>query len=549
MSICKLQLISISCNYYCFSCRAFGIPFYIGTVAPFVLIYIFNWIIFAIIIISLIRRQCSSKLNSKDARLSSFFKQQFFIALTLAFLFGLGWGIGLLSTEGIYNNRIARDVFASIFVVATAFHGLFIFLMHAVRSKEVRDIWKRWLFCIICKDYKVMNTSSTFTRTTSATVKSTQKKSDAFSSNEVTLKSFTSKEDDGMDVEKSVAESESLDEAVVKENVETSFIKQETINEKSDEFSSNEVTSKSKEGETVNDDVGKAVEGSELLDEVVVKESMETKPETVNEESEAFSSSEVTSESKEDVTVKDDVEKGVEGSEEVVVKESMETKPETVNEKESEAFSSSEVTSESKEDGTVKDDVEKDVEGSELLDEVVVKESMETKPETVNEKESEAFSSSEVTSESKEDGTVKDDVEKDVEGSELLDEVVVKESMETKPETVNEKESEAFSSSEVTSESKEDGTVKDDVEKDVEGSELLDEVVVKESIETKPETVNDEASHDDDTPEKGIKPSVDKEHESHEVLQSQDKISVAKTEIETHVDQESDEDEIETFPV
>ena len=39
------------------------------------------------------------------------------------------------------------------------------------------------------------------------------------------------------------------------------------------------------------------------------------------------------SESKEDGTVKDDVEKGVEGSEEVVVKESIETKPEIVNEK------------------------------------------------------------------------------------------------------------------------------------------------------------------------------------------------------------------------
>ena len=61
---------------------------------------------------------------------------------------------------------------------------------------------------------------------------------------------------------------------------------------------------------------------------------------------------------------------------------------------------------------------------------------------------------------------------------------------------------------------------------------------------------SDEASHDDDTPpEKGIEPSVDKERESHEVLQSQDKISVAKTEIETHFDQESDEDEVETFPV
>ena len=93
----------------------------------------------------------------------SFFKQQLVIALALSLLFGLGWGIGLLATQGIYNNQIVRDSFAAIFVVANTFHGFFIFIMHSLRSKEVRSTWKRWFFGVTRKDFDELSTS-TFNR-------------------------------------------------------------------------------------------------------------------------------------------------------------------------------------------------------------------------------------------------------------------------------------------------------------------------------------------------------------------------------------------------
>ena len=158
-----LQIFTNCNTYYCFSCRAFELPFYIGTVAPFVLIYIFNWVVFVIIIISLMRKQLISRSTGMKSKTVSFFKQQLVIALALSLLFGLGWGIGLLATQGIYNNQVVRDSFAAIFVVANTFHGFFIFIMHSLRSKEVRSTWKRWFFGVTRKDFDELSTS-TFNR-------------------------------------------------------------------------------------------------------------------------------------------------------------------------------------------------------------------------------------------------------------------------------------------------------------------------------------------------------------------------------------------------
>ena len=74
------------------------------------------------------------------------------IAVTLSVLFGLGWGIGLLATQDIYTNKTVRDLFAALFVIVTAFHGLFIFIMQCLRSNEVRNNWKQWFFNITGKD-------------------------------------------------------------------------------------------------------------------------------------------------------------------------------------------------------------------------------------------------------------------------------------------------------------------------------------------------------------------------------------------------------------
>ena len=111
---------------------------------------------FFIIFVSLIQKSFQSSLknvNSKnDKSKKSFVRQQLIIVTTLSILFGLGWGIGLLATRDIHTNKTVRNLFAALFVIITAFHGLLIFIMHCLRSKEVRNTWKRCIFGVTGKD-------------------------------------------------------------------------------------------------------------------------------------------------------------------------------------------------------------------------------------------------------------------------------------------------------------------------------------------------------------------------------------------------------------
>ena len=169
-----------------YSCRAFKAPFYIGMVVPFVIVYVFNWVVFFVIIASLIRKSFSSTLKDakKDNKSRSMLKQQFIITITLSVLFGLGWGIGLLATEDIYSNKTVRDIFAALFVLMTAFHGLFIFIMHCLRSKDARSVWERLFFGMTGKDFSEFS-SSTFNqihqrqRPVGSSVSSTARKTSA----------------------------------------------------------------------------------------------------------------------------------------------------------------------------------------------------------------------------------------------------------------------------------------------------------------------------------------------------------------------------------
>ena len=138
--------------FYHFSCRAFGAPFYIGIIVPFLIMYTFNWVVFCLIMFSLVCKQCRKKFkesHSKDKNMS--LKQQIFITITLSILFGLGWGIGLLATQAIHQPVI-QNMFAALFIILTAFQGLFIFLMHCLRSKEAKKVWTVWLFKVTGKE-------------------------------------------------------------------------------------------------------------------------------------------------------------------------------------------------------------------------------------------------------------------------------------------------------------------------------------------------------------------------------------------------------------
>lgn len=125
------------------SCRPLGIPFYAGMIAPFLIIYTFNWAIFIVIMCSLVCKNCSKKeaQNHKQNRVSW---QEIMIAVTLSVLFGLGWGVGLLATEELGMVPVIRDVSAVLFVTTSSFHGLAIFIMYAVKSKEAWNQWRSW---------------------------------------------------------------------------------------------------------------------------------------------------------------------------------------------------------------------------------------------------------------------------------------------------------------------------------------------------------------------------------------------------------------------
>ena len=124
-------------------------------VVPFLIIYIFNWMVFFIIIVSLFRKTWTSKNFKKKQENISFVRQQLVIVTVLSIFFGLGWGIGLIATQDIYDNKFVRDMFAALFVIITAFHGLFLFIMHCLRSKDVRNVWKQVFYGKFSDQFKM----------------------------------------------------------------------------------------------------------------------------------------------------------------------------------------------------------------------------------------------------------------------------------------------------------------------------------------------------------------------------------------------------------
>ena len=125
------------------SCRATEWPFYFGFLAPFILLHIFDWIMFIVILVSVIKDKSQSKREVKSKESTKVHKDNLIIALSLAVVFGLGWGFGLLTTSSsIHGLTTTFQVIFSIFVGA---QGVLLFLLHGVRNSDARGVWKGWL--------------------------------------------------------------------------------------------------------------------------------------------------------------------------------------------------------------------------------------------------------------------------------------------------------------------------------------------------------------------------------------------------------------------
>lgn len=126
--------------FFDFSCRATQWPFWFGFLLPFLLLYIFDWIMFLVIFKSIKTHKEFINSQKENSRFKNL-RDKFIGALSLAVMFGLGWGFGLLATSyPVEEITITIQVLFSIFV---GIQGVLLFLIHGIRNPDARRVWKR----------------------------------------------------------------------------------------------------------------------------------------------------------------------------------------------------------------------------------------------------------------------------------------------------------------------------------------------------------------------------------------------------------------------
>ena len=103
-----------------------------------------NWIIFILIFASLLcRPNVKNELGGKGHLRK--LKENFIIALGLSLLFGMSWAVGMLASSDLPDA--VRHPAAWVFTLATAFLGVYLFILYVPRSLEARQFWKQLLLC------------------------------------------------------------------------------------------------------------------------------------------------------------------------------------------------------------------------------------------------------------------------------------------------------------------------------------------------------------------------------------------------------------------
>ena len=133
-------------------------PFWFGLILPFVAVYLFNWAMFIIIIICLVknRKNVSSLHHKKKREL----KRLFFLVLGLSLVFGLGWGFGLLATSS--DIKKLTFTFQILFSILIGSQVLLFFVFHVIRAPQAREQWKKLFLKFSCcnKSLRSLSVSS-----------------------------------------------------------------------------------------------------------------------------------------------------------------------------------------------------------------------------------------------------------------------------------------------------------------------------------------------------------------------------------------------------
>ena len=129
------------------SCRADNIPFYVGTIVPIVLIFIFNWILYITIMVSVCHRlHSAAQVTNTNLSLRKLART----ATVLSVVLGLGWAFGLVQTSAPVATsdaaRVVLTVFQVLFSILVGLQGILMFGFYGIGNKKVREAWKRCFF-------------------------------------------------------------------------------------------------------------------------------------------------------------------------------------------------------------------------------------------------------------------------------------------------------------------------------------------------------------------------------------------------------------------
>ena len=106
-------------------------------------------------------------MSAKDTNVKSVIAKHLLIAVVLSLLFGLGWAFGLIGTSSLPQRAYTPAQY--IFSIFMGIQGVLIFILHAVRSREAREEWKKWWYTVTCRrnSYELKRRAS-FTVTSSS---------------------------------------------------------------------------------------------------------------------------------------------------------------------------------------------------------------------------------------------------------------------------------------------------------------------------------------------------------------------------------------------
>lgn len=130
---------------FIYRCFPRGWPFLLGILAPFGITYIFNLVVFVIVVVTVQRHR--NRIHGKMFKPKNFMKT-IVVTFVLAVMFGVGWIFGVLGSAGL--GPVISKACQFTFIAVVGFQGCLIFLLQPCRSTDARDEWKSWLDNLTC---------------------------------------------------------------------------------------------------------------------------------------------------------------------------------------------------------------------------------------------------------------------------------------------------------------------------------------------------------------------------------------------------------------